>query len=53
MLHEDRERDRERERERENCWLQPSLPSDKNDDGCDDGSQEDEPSEHSQSDYSS
>ena len=39
--------------ERERFVGEPNLPSDKNDDGCDDGSQEDEPSEHSQSDYSS
>ena len=42
MLHKDREREGE-----------PGLPSDQNDDGCDDGGQEDEASEHSQSDYSS
>ena len=49
MLHK---RQREGGREERNVG-EPSLPSDKNDDGCDDGSQEDEPSEHSQSDYSS
>ena len=39
--------------ERERFVGEPNLPSDKNDDGCNDGGQEDEPSEDSQSDNSS
>ena len=42
-----------KEREKERIFGEPNWPSDKNDDGCNDGGQEDEPSEDSQSDNSS